>query len=459
MGSRSLVDRVKKTIERFSLIEEGMGVLVGLSGGIDSVVLFHLLLELAPLYGWKVEAAHFHHGLRGEEADRDQSFVEALAEEWGVHLEVGKGDVIALARKRKKGLEEAAREARYAFLRKVKAQRRLQVLAVAHTLSDAVETFFMRLIKGASPYGLRGILPRKGDTVRPLIEVTREEVERYCMKEDLSFVEDSSNRDVDHLRNWVRWRLLPLLKEQNPKVEEAVARLIEIIREENQYMEIKVQEALKAILRKDGHEKEVPKDALVSLPLGLRRRVFLGLIHSMGGDAQWDHLRSLDVLLKGEGEAEVHLPKGLKVMREGGSIWFTQSKEEPRENGAQVLVSDTGIYALGEYLFHFMELGEEGEVVAKSPWSLLLDREKVEFPMIIRYKRPKDEIFLQNVGHKKLQDLFVDAKLPRRERSRRPLLVDALDRVLWIPGLRWDARVTADQGTRRFLLVTVKRSR
>jgi len=458
VSSKAFLDKIMSTIRRHRLFVGGERVLVALSGGPDSVVLLHSLLQLRPSLSIEIEAAHFNHGIRGAESDRDQSFVEALAESWGVHLEVGKGDVLALAQKRKKGLEEAAREARYAFLREVMAKRGLQVLAVAHTLSDAVETFFMRLIKGASPYGLKGILPRSGDTVRPMIEVTREEVERYCEEEGLPFVEDSSNKDINRFRNWVRWRLLPLLKEQNPKIEEAVARFMEIMREESQYMEEQVREVLKAIPLGEGQECEVSKDFLSSLPVGLRKRVLLGLIHSMGGDAQWNHLKDLNGLLKGNGEAEVHLPGGLKAVRDGESIRFTQFKEEPKDAGDQVLVFGPGLYALGEYLFHFVELGEEGGVVVKSPWSLLLDRKKVEFPMIIRYKRAKDKIFLNKVGHKKLQDLFVDAKLPRRERSRRPVLVDALGRVLWVPGLRWDARVVANEDTRHFLLVTVKRS-
>ena len=457
MGSGSLRHRVMQTIERFSLMEEGMGVLVGLSGGVDSVVLLHLLLDLAPTHGWKVEAAHFHHGLRGEEADRDEAFVRDLCREWGVPLEVGRGDVTRLARERGKGVEEAAREARYTFLLRVMKERGLERLAVAHTLSDAVETFFMRLIKGASPYGLRGILPRRGEIVRPLIEVTREEVEEYAASHSLPHVEDSTNRDLSRFRNWVRWRLMPLLKEQNPRVEHAVARFMKILREEDGYLREKARETIPFISRERKGEIEVSRSSLARLPRGMQRRVVLELIHSMGADARWTHLETLGSLVDGEGEAMVQLPGGLMVVREGEHLRFTREHPQGPED-REILVPGPGLYALGSFLFHFQEVGPGAEKVVPSPWSLLLDRDKVDFPMVIRYKRPGDVIYLEKVGHKKLQDLFVDAKVPRGERARLPLLVDSGGRVLWVPGLRWDARVLAGKGTRRPLLVTVRRS-
>ena len=452
-----LVEKVKKTIQRYSLLGEGARVLVGLSGGVDSVVLLQVLLELAPLYKWKVEAAHFNHGLRGEEARRDETFVRELCRAWGVHLEVGKGDVARMARERGRGVEEAAREARYAFLFRVLEERGLERLAVAHTLSDAVETFFMRLIKGASPYGLRGILPQKDRVVRPLIEVTREEVEDYATSRGLPYVEDSSNKDVARFRNWVRWRLIPLLKEQNPRVEHAVARFMEILREEDGFIREKAREMVFSLSREEDGEVELPRSSLAELPMGMRRRVVLELIHSLGGDARWAHLNTMGDLVEGEGEAMVQLPGGLTVVRDGEHLRFTRGpREEPED--VEVLVSGPGLYSLGDYLFHFQEVEREDDRLMPSPWSLLLDRDKVDFPLVIRYKRPGDVIYLSKVGHKKLQDLFVDAKVPRRERKKIPLLVDSGGRVLWVPGLRRDARVLAGKDTSRCLLVTVRRS-
>jgi len=456
MGPEAFLERVRKTVEEHRLLERGDRVLVALSGGVDSVVLLHVLLRLAPRYSLGVEAAHFHHGLRGDEADRDQAFVEHLCREWGVRLEVGRGEVAELARERGRGVEEAAREARYAFLRTVMEERGLSPLAVAHTLSDAVETFFMRLIKGASPYGLRGILPRKGEVVRPLIDVTREEVEEYARIHGLSYVEDSTNRDLARFRNWVRWRLLPLLKEQNPKVERAVGRFMEILREEDSLLMERARSIGLSLSREREGDVELSRSSLAELPKGMRRRVVLELIHSLGGDARWTHLETLGYLVEGEGEARVHLPGGLMVVREGENLRFTRELDKEPED-VEVLVPGPGIYSLGEYLFHFQEIREGGDKVVVSPWSLLIDRDKVDFPMIIRYKRPGDVIYLEKVGHKKLQDLFVDAKVPRRERGRTPLLVDSQGRILWIPGLRWDARVLAGGGTKRHLLVAVRR--
>jgi len=457
MASRALLEKVKKTIEKFSLLGEGEGVLVGLSGGMDSVVLLHILLELAPRYGWRVEAAHYHHGLRGEEADRDLTFVEGLCRKWSVPLEVGRGDVASLAKERGKGVEEAARQARYAFLEEAMKNRGLSKVAVAHTLTDTVETFFMRLIKGASPYGLRGILPRRGAIVRPLIETSRAEVEEYATAVGLPHVEDSTNRDITRLRNWVRWRLIPLLKEQNPRIEHAVARFMEILKDEDDFLREKAREAVYSLAKESEGEVELSRSTLALMPPGMRRRVVLELIHSLGGDARWTHLETLGSLVEGEGEAMVQFPGGLVVVRDGDHLRFT--REFPREpQDVEVLVPGPGLYILGNYLFQFQEIDKGADKVVLSPWSLLLDREKVDFPMVIRYKRPGDRIYLKRVGHKKLQDLFVDARVSRRERARLPLLVDSEGRVLWIPGLRWDARVVAGEGIQRPLLVTVRRN-
>jgi tRNA(Ile)-lysidine synthase len=180
----------------------------------------------------------------------------------------------------------------------------------------------------------------------------------------------------------------------------------------------------------------------------------------MGGDAHWAHLETLGSLVEGEGEALVQLPRGLTVVREGERLRFTRRPQDRagEGEGMEILVPGPGLYSLGDYLFHFQEMEEGADRLVPSPWSFILDRDKVDFPLVIRYKRPGDSIYLEKVGHKKLQDLFVDAKVPRRERTGIPLLLDSRGRVLWIPGLRWDARFVAGRDARRPLLVTVRRN-
>ncbi len=461
MTHRAFLNKVGNTIERYGLLKQGDRVLVALSGGQDSVVLLHCLLQLAPARSLTVEAAHFNHGIRNGESDRDQAFVEGLCVDWGGHLEVGRGDVTALARERRRGLEEAAREARYHFLHGVMDRRGMEVLALAHTLSDAAETFFMRLIKGASPYGLRGILPRKGSRVRPLIEVTRREVEGYLGDLALPHVEDSSNRDVTHFRNWVRWRLLPLLREQNPEIEKAIGRFMDVFREENLHLEHEAGKVLREVSYA-GEDREVPLDLLRSEDVGLCRRVLLNLVHSMGADLQWIHLDAMLRLIREEkgGEAMCHLPGGICAVRERNVLRFTIKREGSREEGdEEVWVSGPGVSVLDPFVFEFRQLEDERADMKISPWSLLIDKEKVDFPFVIRYRRPGDAIYLYKVGHKKLQDLFVDIKMPRRKREEWPLLVDTQNRILWVPGYRWDARVVAGEGTERFILITVEEGR
>jgi len=459
---KAFLDKVRNTIDKYALLERGDKVLVALSGGQDSVALLHSLLQFAPVLSLTVEAAHFNHGIRGLESDRDQRFVENLCSGWGVHLEVGRGDIITLAQKRKRGLEEAAREARYDFLHGVMECRDVKVLALAHTLSEAVETFFMRLIRGASPYGLRGILPQKGVRIRPLIEVTRGEVERYLKALALPHVEDSSNRDLTHFRNWVRWKLLPLIKEQNPRIERSIGRFMDVFREESRYLE---DEANKLLMGATcvGEDREVPLDLLRGMHIGLCRRVLLNLIHSMGGDVQLTHL---DVLLRfiseeEKVEATYHLPRGIQVEKEREMLRFIRAKRTISTNkmDREVSVLGPGVCVLGSFVFEFLELEGEKADVETSPCSLLLDKEKVDFPFVIRYRKPGDAIYLRRVGHKKLQDLFVDVKMPRRQRKRWPVLVDTQNRILWVPGYHWDSRVVAGRKTQKFLLITLKEGR
>jgi len=448
--------KVQSTIQKYKLIKKGEKIIVALSGGIDSMTLLHVLLKLSPIYSTELIAAHFNHGIRGEESDRDEHFVRNVCKKWNVELIVGKGKIKS---EKGKGLEEAARRARYEFLKNVLQERAAQKVAVAHTKTDSVETFLMRLIRGASPYGLRGIPPKRGEIIRPFIEISREEIENYAEKEKIPFVVDSTNQDIAIFRNWVRHKLIPILKEKNPKIEEALYRLMEIWQKESELLEEKAGQIVKTSLKKDKEGFLLDAQKISYLPEALKRKVLLKTIHTLGKDAEWAHVNTLVKISESKEEKETYLPGGLKVHKTLQGLRFTYKEIQNviLEEDKEIIVMNEGVYVLGDFTFKVRVLSLEGEkLVTKTPWSIAFDADKVDFPLVIRYKKPKDTIYLSKVGHKKLQDLFIDAKIPKKER-RRPIILDKNGIIIWIPGIRYDVRFLPQQETTRYLLITAKR--
>ncbi|HIS67540.1 MAG TPA: tRNA lysidine(34) synthetase TilS, partial [Candidatus Scatomorpha merdipullorum] len=191
----------------------GLRVLCAVSGGADSVYLLHKCCELRAAKGLSVCAAHYNHCLRGEESERDERFVRALCEELGVELKAGRGDVAAYARENKLGIEEAARKLRYEFLERAADELGCEMILTAHNADDNAETMLMALARGAGPRGLAGIPPVRGRVARPMLDVTRAEIERYLAENGFEYVEDSTNASTDYTRNRIRKLVMPVLRE------------------------------------------------------------------------------------------------------------------------------------------------------------------------------------------------------------------------------------------------------
>ena len=251
-GNMTFKNKVKKYIIEKELVESGDRVLCALSGGGDSVALLIILAELTEEMGFTLCAAHFHHGIRGEEADRDQSFSETLCKELNVPFFTAREDIPRLATESGKGLEECARERRYAFLFGTAQNQKCNKIATAHHSTDNTETVLFHLLRGAGVNGLGGIAPKRSDgVIRPLLCVSKAEVEDFLRERDQKFVTDSTNADTVMTRNFIRLRVLPLAREISPSVDKAVSRLSDSAREDEEYF---VTEA-----------KKIPTDASLSL--------------------------------------------------------------------------------------------------------------------------------------------------------------------------------------------------
>ena len=335
---------------RHGMFGRGMKVVVGVSGGADSVGLLQVLCQLAPEYDLRLHVVHLNHMLRPEAAD-DAAFVRRLARRLNLPVTIGCARVGAIARRLKTGIEEAGRLARYRLFEQVAGRIGAQRIAVGHHEGDQVETVLFNLMRGAGPGGLAGIPPRRGRVVRPLLCASREEIAAYCRVAGLEWRTDASNLSPEFLRNRIRHCLLPLLrKEFNPRIDQAVLRLAEIVGEEDRWIRRHAESLLSQLLvgkrlRQSGQAasaqalisgvKPVPSGraekvcltlaTFVCLPLALRRRLLLAAVRRAGGSLR--HLGyqnvsdCLDFLTRGGPGGTVQLPGGVRVSKD--STCFT----------------------------------------------------------------------------------------------------------------------------------------
>jgi tRNA(Ile)-lysidine synthase len=459
-----LSSKVIRTIERYGMVRPGDQVLVGLSGGADSVALTELLLELKPRLGITLSLAHLNHGLRAE-AEEDEAFCLSLSERLSLPFASGRADVAARARQSKRSIEDEGRIARYQFLEAQAARFGAQRIAVGHTLDDQAETFLLRLLRGSGSRGLGAIHPVKAvkdcGIVRPLIEVRRQEIESYLEERGASFREDASNADPRFTRNRIRHQELPRLSSAyNPRLAETLARSASLLRDEEEWMEAETREAFDALAAMSRDEIRLDQKALTRHPLALRRRLIRVAIERLRGLGNVSHRHIEDVLtLAKEGRSghELHLP-GLVVERSFDQMRFrigttarARKGREPGYNGFEYRLSIPARVRIPECL------GTLSARIAE-PNRELPNRDLEEPPpfgnavivgfdgslpeLKVRSPRPGDRFHpLGAPGSKSLSRYLMGRKVSRDSRSRVPLLVrgsssldDSGEEILWVVG-------------------------
>ena len=478
----SLTERALAAIHRHALLRDGSRVLIGLSGGADSVALLLLMRELERDGALTVAgAAHLNHQLRGAEADGDEAFCAALAGALGVPFAAERVDVGALARAQKRSIEDAARIARQAFFERTAVALGADVVAVAHTREDQAETFLLRLLRGSGARGLAAILPRAGRVVRPLLDVARADLRAYLASRGQAFREDSSNADVAMTRNRIRHELIPSLESRfSPRVTAVLAREAALARQDEEFLQA---EAIKLSARIVLSDVAVRIDAagLSRAPRALSSRVAQAALARFAGSKSitFDHVERVLALADGAGEGRAVSLPGQYAVRAGGSIVLRPGRSRVRGgvNGFAFSLSIPGEVQLGpqglavgaEHVPCPAEAVREGgpalagENRRQRKWvgrgsEVGVATRTLELPLGVRNRRPGDRFRpLGAPGGRKLQDFLVDRKVPRDERDALPLVVDGRDRIVWVVGqsVAEDFRVTdASQGV---LLLKVRR--
>jgi tRNA(Ile)-lysidine synthase len=438
--------RTERAVERF-MDEAGLWptdgrLVVAVSGGPDSSALLLVLGALARRRQLSLFAAYFDHRLRGPEAARQEHEAVCLAARIaGAEVITGGGDVAALAKSERLPLEEAARRARYGFLAATAAERAVTTVAAGHTASDQAETVLMHVIRGAGLTGLAGMHPRsrwpvpgyEGLTlVRPLLRLRREETVAYCRAAGFTPVEDASNHSGLFLRNRVRSELLPLLRGYNPRIDEALVRLADSARADLEVIESLARDAV--TLAPAG--VAIDRERLRSMAAGLRRHAVRSALLRLLGDLQGVAERHIDaavrLAVRRAGGGTLDLPRGVRGETTAGELLLTLRTPDvgaalPREG---VPLGVPGRARLSEF-----EVSAGPEPVEEALASVEVDAEAAAGGLVVRGWRPGDRMQpLGLAGTKKLQDIFVDAHVPRAEKGRTPVF-EAQHGIIWVGGL------------------------
>ena len=441
--------KVERFIEENALLERGSSVLVGLSGGADSVALLSILTGLAPRYGWTVRAAHFNHGIRGVGAEEDALFCRDLCEEKGVPFYLETADVPAYASENGLSIETAGRILRYEFLGRIKKKTGSARIAVAHHMNDNAESILLHLVRGSGLAGLTGMKPERDDIIRPLLAVSKKEIEDYLDEEGLLYRMDETNLIPEGSRNRMRLDVLPYLERHiNPAIVPTLCSMSELLAQDEAYLSAEAKARYEAAKCEGGFLRE----PISLLPYPIKTRVIRMALAEAGAivDIERVHVEAVAELLEARTGAKLTLPH-IEAWISYDAIKFGDAKpmppfETPLRKG--LIVTPAGLFR-AERL--------DGDDFERSRLICYMDLDKLEAlgePPVIRTRKDGDRFRPVGApGRRKLKDYLIDRTVERKERDELPLIACGSE-VLFVPGHAASETVMVEKGvTKRMLRV------
>ena len=460
------IDKIKAVIKDNELIKEGERVVVGVSGGADSVCLLLVLKEIMPLEC--ITAVHINHGIRGDEAARDEDFVLQLCKRQGIRLEIRRLDVPLFARENKISEEEAGRVLRYRVFEEIRLLYKADKIAVAHNLNDVAETFLMNLSRGSGITGLTGIKLRSGVLIRPLIKTSRAEIEGIVTYLGESFITDSTNNSLIYTRNRIRKRVIPELEEVNERAVSHINDACERLEKIEGYIIKEAANTYKSYVTK-GKDIFISNEILTLDEVIIEEVLHKALSEAAGRarDIGSVHISYLLELFSKQVGREIDLPYQVRAFREYKGIRLKGSANKSE--------SGESIQMLPELLLHTEDVEgistvaseednirltfEDGSVKNLSQNSCIrwFDYDKIAENVMVRFKEEGDFLVISPEGDKKkLKKYFVDSKIPSDKRGGIPLVVSGND-VLWIIGYRTGEGARITKSTKKLLKMEIKR--
>ncbi|WP_345949366.1 tRNA lysidine(34) synthetase TilS [Mucilaginibacter sp. PAMB04274] len=432
------VHRFTALIQQHQLFEAQSSVLVAVSGGMDSVLLTHLLKAA----GYTFAIAHCNFQLRGAEADADQQFCRQLAINMQVPFHTINFDTTGYAIEHKVSIQMAARELRYQWFEQVRQQHGYHTVALAHHQNDTIETILLNLTRGTGIAGLHGILPQNNQWVRPLLFLNREEIEELIKLNNLAYVEDSSNASTKYARNKLRHEVIPRLKELNPNLENTFERNLTHFRELEQLLEMQLAALKKELLLPQGNEVHLPLDGIRRLTP--QRLLLTGLLKEFGfNDTTIDDLITA-------------LPKHSGRVFDSGTHTLILDRERliltPKHHHTPALVliqADDTIVAYGINHIQITQ-AEIPFAIQQNPSIAAVDADLLIYPLTLRNWQQGDYFIpLGMAARKKLSDFFINQKIPLHQKTKVPLIVNGNNEIIWLAGYRLDNRYKLTPQTKK----------
>lgn len=450
-----MINRVRQYSEENKLILRHQHIVVGVSGGADSICLLHILKTFQKEYNFKLTVAHVNHGMR-QEAKEDAMFVKSLCEEWGLPYKEHHCNIVQLAKEQKLSEEVVGRNERYNFFEKIRIEYGADQIAVAHTMNDQAETMLMRLIRGSGVTGLGAIMAKRGRIIRPLLTMSREEVEDYCDKHGLAYKEDATNKMDIYTRNKLRLQVLPILKREfNPKVIEAVSQAATQLQETENYLEMQTLIAYQSVVEKYKNGYSIHIEMLQSFHQVIQSRIIRMVMEKHMGSLKDIHYKNisdiLDLSYKQSGRS-INIGKKSIAIREHGYIRVIK-EEKVLGYSRNLALGSNEVVECDKKVRMILLDDSQIKQSYENTYTKNIDYDKISGNLQIRNRKPGDRILLKS-GSKKLKDFFIDEKIPKTSRDNIIIIADKSN-VIWIVGYRLSQAYYITDQTKHVLQIQI----
>ena len=452
---KQIEEKVKKYIHHHKLIEKGDTIVVGVSGGADSMMLLHFLNKYKDYYGIYLKVAHVHHGIRLE-ADEDRDYVEAMAKKWNIPCYIHHCNIKAMAKERKMSEEEIGREERYNFF--ISLTNENDKIATAHNTNDQAETLIMRFLRGTDIKGLGGILAKRGSIIRPILCLTREEIEQYCRANHIDFHTDHTNYETIYTRNKIRLECIPYIqKNVNPNINMTLFEHSQIYQEQEAFLESYTHNIFSKIVKVKEQKIDISIDGLLKEEIYIQKRILYKSLSAIIGhskDISLKHINQMIDLVNMENGKKICLPYDCMVYKNYEVLTISMESKGVFSNYEYTLqMGINNIEALDMKISMAFVTRKTFEQSQQNMYTKYIDYDRIKDNLCLRTRRINDYIVLKN-GSKKLKKFYIDEKIPQHKRDSWPIITYGQE-VVWVLDSRLNVNYFVTDRTENILEIKV----